>query len=49
MIDISEVFVFSFIRLDSGSSCVEFFLHPKFELNEATLVKSRTSAPSKLR
>jgi hypothetical protein len=49
MVDIAEIFVLSFVRLNSGSSCVEFFLHLKFELDIIILAEPRTSAASKLR
>jgi hypothetical protein len=49
MVDIAEVFVLSFVRLNSGSTCGEFFLHPEFELNIIILAEPRTSAASKLR
>ena len=49
MVDVAEIFVLSFVRLNSASSCVEFFLRPRFELTRVNLVKQRTSASSKLR
>ena len=35
MVNIAEVFVLPFVGLNGGSSCVEFFLRPRFELTWA--------------
>jgi hypothetical protein len=49
MVDITEVFVLSLVRLNGGSSCVEFLLRPSIKLIGAIAMKPLTSASSKLR
>ena len=49
MVDITEIFVFSLVHLNGGTSCNEFFLHPSVELVRVILIETLTSASSKLR
>ena len=49
MVDITEIFVFSLVRLDGGRSYVEFLLHPNGELITIIPIDPLTSASSKLR